>query len=524
MKKLLLKYDILVSILCAIIFATSYPPFKAWALFFCFAPLWVVYFNTQNLKRVALLSFINQFVFTFIGFNWVAHTAIEYGHIPIILSYLILIGFCFFASLNVLIASVLAHVARIRLKLNALGFFIVIAVLSSACEWFYPRIFSWNLGYPLLFSHFQTSQLAEYFGFSLLSLGVSLANGCFALAIESFPQRNWSRPLVLFILALFVSETSGTYVSKNLGIEDKHLNVLLVQPNIGNYEKLYAERGPGFQAPVVAKDIEVTEKGLNTNSLQKPDLIVWPETAYPAALDSYFHDQFYPKKLLEFARKNHTPMIVGAFSGDDPKTAREPKDYNAVFAIGENGEVRGTYRKHVLLAFGEYFPGAEYFPFLKKIIPEISDFGRGVGPTKFDFGDVSFEPMICYEGLDTGFVGESIELNPHIFVNVTNDSWFGKDFEPYQHMIMTIARNIEYRRPMIRATNTGLSIVADARGQILMQSPQNTEWAQAVMVPYFSNPKQTFYSKIVAYLSPLFLVLVILSLLLARKLSQAGKI
>jgi apolipoprotein N-acyltransferase len=507
MKRAWLQKDILVAILSGALFATSYPPFPAWALFFCFAPIWTVYYRTQSLKRVAILSFINQFVFTLIGFNWIAHTAIEYGHIPTVFSYLILFGFCCFASLNVFIATLISHFLLRRFKFTAAGFFITIAVLSASMEWFYPRIFSWNMGYALLFSHFKSSQLAEFTGFNILSLLINLSSSCFALSWIRFPRAGWSRPLITFIILLFAAENLGTLASKNLGIEDKKINVMMVQPNIGNYDKLYAEKGPGFQAPVVKKDLEVTELGLRESLANghSPDLIVWPETAYPVALDPYFEKQYYPQKLLHFAKDHKVKMIVGAFSADSPSNSLRPKDYNAVFAINENGEVIQSYRKHVLLAFGEYFPGAEYFPFLKNIVPEISDFGRGTGPANLKFLEVSFEPLICYEGLDTSFVGDSIRLNPNIFVNLTNDSWFGTTFEPYQHMIMTIARTIEFRRPMIRATNTGFSVLASARGEILVQSPQEKEWAQTTALPYFSNPKDTIYSKIYPYLSLIFL-------------------
>src|SRR5271156_2515628 len=83
-----LKGPISWGIATGVLFATSYPPFPAWALFFSFAPLWVYWFRAKSLKQVLISAFSAQFVFNLIGFNWIAHTAIEYGHIPIVLSIL----------------------------------------------------------------------------------------------------------------------------------------------------------------------------------------------------------------------------------------------------------------------------------------------------------------------------------------------------------------------------------------------------------------------------------------------------
>ena len=60
------------------------------------------------------------------------------------------------------------------------------------------------------------------------------------------------------------------------------------------------------------------------------------------------------------------------------------------------------------------------------------------------------------------------EADETFFVNVTNDSWFGAPAEPYQHLCMTLARGVEFRRPVVRATNTGIS--AAMRAWIAMTS------------------------------------------------------
>ncbi|MGH8560015.1 MAG: apolipoprotein N-acyltransferase, partial [Methylococcales bacterium] len=67
--------------------------------------------------------------------------------------------------------------------------------------------------------------------------------------------------------------------------------------------------------------------------------------------------------------------------------------------------------------------------------------------------------------------------------------------EPYQHLYMTLARAVEYRRPVIRATNTGISSVALASGEILNLSPMHQKWAGRYDVSYLYKPIETFYER-----------------------------
>ena len=89
--------------------------------------------------------------------------------------------------------------------------------------------------------------------------------------------------------------------------------------------------------------------------------------------------------------------------------------------------------------------------------PHTADFARGDGPQIRRYRGLLLGPQICYEGLFPGFSRKLADQGAQVFVNVTNDSWFGTRAEPYQHLAMTLARGIEFRRPVIRATNTGIS-------------------------------------------------------------------
>src|SRR5690606_38081816 len=101
-----------------------------------------------------------------------------------------------------------------------------------------------------------------------------------------------------------------------------------------------------------------------------------------------------------------------------------------------------------------------------------------------------------------------------IIMNLTNDSWYGTWQEPYQHLYMTLARAIEFRRPVVRSTNTGISTVALADGRVLEKSPLEKEWTHVFDVSYFSQPRATLYQQF-PWLMDIVLV-VLLGVLLLR--------
>jgi hypothetical protein len=79
--------------------------------------------------------------------------------------------------------------------------------------------------------------------------------------------------------------------------------------------------------------------------------------------------------------------------------------------------------------------------------------------------------MICFEDILPRFGRKMAAEKPNVFINVTNDAWFGATAEPYQHLALAVFRTVEHRLPMVRAVNTGTSTYIDATGRITVQTP-----------------------------------------------------
>lgn len=491
-------------IVAGLFIGTSYIPFPPWAIFFGLAPLFLFWAQAKTPGQAFLAGWLAQFVLNLIGFHWIANTAIEFGHFPKWGGFLSLMGFATIAHLHYPIAGWIAVKARNTFRVHALWFFAVCAVVFALCERLTPMIFPWHLGYPWLWAGLPGAQFADVIGFEGLNIATICVNAMLACSFfigvvssDESPGRFNSKKRALGLIGAAV----GLVVALNLlGLgraekwkhTDASLKVLAVQGNIGNFDKQMAELGRNFRFPIVSKFLELTDQGLKAHP--ETQVVLWPETAFPDVLDLPYQNDPSAARLRKFVIEHKMPILTGSYSYDHSLKAT----YNGFFFINAFGQTpEPPYRKSILLVFGETFPFSDYIPYMSKLFPDLGSFGRGQGPTVMTISAgqqlIKLGPQICYEGLYPWFSVELAKKGAQVLSNVTNDSWFGLDFEPYQHLYMTLARAIEVRRPLIRSTNTGITTAITAAGEILQKSPQAREWSGLFEIPYLTNPDHTFF-------------------------------
>jgi apolipoprotein N-acyltransferase len=478
-------------ILSGILIGTSYIPFPPWASLFCFVPLWLFWSQQTQLKNVLLGGLITAFVFTLIGFNWVTYLLHEFAHLDWPVAVIGMLLYALVAHLYVPLAGLLWFLSRRLLNSSARLSLALMTIITIICETYSLTLFDWNFGYSWYGSRLPIYQWAEFIGFSGLSAATLLCNLPLYIAWQKRRHKAGKIILASVISGFIFLNMAGIWLKARLPMPDASFNTLLIQASIENSEKLAAELGKGYSKEILHRYLTLTDQAIKTHTDKKIDFVLWPETAFPALLGEPFKLNALPLELSQFLYERQIPLITGAYSVDQSSRLIT----NSLFVLNKDGGiVPPHYSKTILLAFGEYIPGEKVFPAIRDWLPETGHFARGAGPTQLlNWNGYKMGAQICYESLFPGFSRSLAALGAQFIVNVTNDSWYGTWQEPYQHLYMTLARSVEFRRPVLRVTNTGVSSVALASGDILEQSPIHEPWAGLYKVPYLSTPPETFY-------------------------------
>ena len=263
-------------------------------------------------------------------------------------------------------------------------------------------------------------------------------------------------------------------------------------------EKTQSEKKFAYHSYIRSLYSNLTTQLQNENPAQ---LVIWPETALPFAMDQVFLTGKEQSQLMNSVNTWGIPVITGGYSVDPSKKDSEGyySTRNTVFYLSPYFNYSAApYYKTNLLAFGEYMPLGDYFPFLYKLLPFVGQYAKGSGPltatVPLHNASVVLGPQICYDSLYPAFSRELASNGAQILFNVTNDSWFGWWAEPFQHQFMTLARAVEVRRPLVRSTNTGFSSAILADGTLLENSPINKTWVHTYDIKYRSTNEQSLYT------------------------------
>ncbi|PIP18933.1 MAG: apolipoprotein N-acyltransferase [Candidatus Omnitrophica bacterium CG08_land_8_20_14_0_20_41_16] len=202
---------------------------------------------------------------------------------------------------------------------------------------------------------------------------------------------------------------------------------------------------------IMQKYFELTSKAAKDN----PDLIIWPEAALPVVLED---EPAYYLRLCDYIKTLNKPLLFGSV------TLRQDLYYNSALLLSGEAKLLNQYDKLHLVPFGEYVPFRDILKFLDTIAP-IGDIAKGKDYTIFGF-PVNFGVLICFEDVFPGLARNFVTRGAKFLVNITNDAWFGKTSEAYQHLSASVFRAVENRIYLVRCANTGVSAFISPLGKI----------------------------------------------------------
>jgi apolipoprotein N-acyltransferase len=238
------------------------------------------------------------------------------------------------------------------------------------------------------------------------------------------------------------------------------LAVTLLQGNIPQDEKFE----PGSGVPLALQ--------WYGEQLQKSQtaLVVAPETALPL-LPQQLAPEYWAGLQQRFTTGNQAALI-GMPLGDSAAGYT-----NSVVGLKPGQSSPWRYDKHHLVPFGEFVPPFfKWFTALMQI--PLGDFNRGSSQQpSFEWQGQRLAANICYEDLFGEELGQRFSdplRAPTIFVNVSNLAWFGSSPAMDQHLQIARLRALEFERPFVLATNTGVTAIVDHRGRIVSRIPRNT--------------------------------------------------
>lgn len=460
-------------------------PLPAWALplaqITTFAGLAALIWTAWSAKRAAFIGGVFGVGHFSVGISWIFTSLHDYGHMAAPLAAAGVLALALYLSIYPAVAAWLSRWLAHRWlhpgndgetsPLAPVACAVLLASAWTAGEWLRGVLFTgfpWlNVGYahvdgPL---HGWASLLGVY-GVAWMA---TLAGAGIA-ASRLFRSRSLASqtyPLLLVALAL----TGGLLASTLtwVGPAGDPLSVRLVQANIPQDDK--------FDPALIWQGMDAHRAlAMRPTADGEPlDMILMPETVVPV-----FQDQLTPEAWQEWvdsAAQTSSTFVMGVAIRD----ARPDRDYyyNGVITLdGQTpaldlvaGRPGHRYSKNHLVPFGEFVPtGFRWF--VDAMVMPLGDFDRGAPRQKpFAIGDQHVAMNICYEDvfgeeLLPALHAEGSEPGATVLANISNLAWFGDSLALPQHLQMSRMRVRETGRPMLRATNTGMTAIVDADARV----------------------------------------------------------
>ncbi len=466
----------------------------------------------RYLRRSGLIGYLCGVVWYILNCYWIYHTMHLYAGVPaagaagIVVLYSMVLGL-YFGLFGLLLAFLRRASQGILLPLAMAPFLWAAIELAAAHITSVP----WDqLGYSQV-DNFWMIRIAPWTGVYGISFVLMAVNALFTGALLSRSIHIRLRLGVGAALASLLMQLGSWMVPKTAPTEAL---AVLLQPNfdvrqnndwigsewdsnIAVFLKQSQETNAGWYEgmPEPSKPLQYSHVGSVRGSVGGPvpiSLIAWPESPSPFTEG----DPRFRVAMHELATETGAGIVAGNPTSAwqiDESGNRVLRDYNSASFISPQGEFVGRYNKIHLVPFGEYVPYRDLFFFAHHLTKQISDFSRGTERNVFTANGHRYGVFICYESIFADEIREFARNGAQVFVNVSDDGWYGDTSAPWQHLNMARMRAIENHRWILRDTNSGVTAAIDPQGRVVQSSPRHVFTSLPAM--YGFRDDLTFYTR-----------------------------
>jgi apolipoprotein N-acyltransferase len=490
------------------------PPWRAAFGWIALVPLMYALLAPENaahpryLRRSALAAYLCGVLWYTLNCYWIYQTMHIYGHVPpagavgILILYSMVLGL-YFGLFGLGMAFLRRATKSAAIPLAAAPFLWVALELaasritsvpwdqfgySQVDNFLLTRLAPWTGVYGISFALVAVNAL---FTAALLSksihmrlrLGVGAALAAILLQLGSWVQ---PKPVPTQALAVLLQPNFDVRADNDWAADEWDRNIAVFERQSKNTSTPWYEGMPDPKKPA---QIEIT------GAPQGPlpiSLIAWPEAPSPFTEgDSRFR----------LAMRNLATSTGAAIVAGNPVSAWESdesgrpvlRDYNSASFISPQGEFVGRYDKIHLVPFGEYVPYRDLFFFAHHLTRQISDFSRGKERKVFTANGHRYGIFICYESIFADEIRQFAKNGAEVFVNISDDGWYGDTSAPWQHLNMARMRAIENRRWLLRDTNNGVTASIDPYGRVVQSSARHV--FTSLPAQYGFSDNTTFYTR-----------------------------
>ena len=435
-----------------------------------------------------LLAYISGMVWYAGTCYWVYDTMHEYGGLSVPEALGVLLLFCLYLAFYNGVFGLLIALAADRRSPFHRRALILAPFLWVAMEFARTRIsgFPWDLLGTVQVDNVPLARIAAFVGVYGISFEIMLVNTAIAAAF-TVPRQRRQPLLIAAVAAIFVLQ-AGRWLPI-AALPSDH-TAQLVQENI-----------PILDNSAWTKDyFEGTLRDLNWITVRQPaaehnaqpaNIVVWPESPAPF----YSGDPLFRMAVSQTARESRAWLVTGSIGIKNGSTnpVRATEAFNSAVLVSPEGDWVSRYDKVHLVPFGEYVPFQKLFAFAGGLTKEVGDFSAGTSREPLNAGGIKLGVFICYESIFPDEVRQFAANGAQVFVNISNDGWYGDSGAYAQHLNQSRMRAIENNRWLLLDTNTGVTASVDPNGRIVARLQRKIRGT--LRAPYALTDVTTFYTR-----------------------------